>query len=184
MRAIVLALYNSSLISPILSNMNLLRSYVNVSCEIHFEDKCHTKSCKQVALYKRHRKYALEAVTKNNSILVLEDDFVPLENLRIDLPNITYFVKHSPCEFDYINLGGVGSNFYKNSNVTLHKRWTWHSQAVIYSACNKLHTIFYPEYKGHFDWLLHYSKAFMTRPLIVQSNLHHKRLELGKKFSG
>ena len=85
----------------------------------------------------------------NKSILVLEDDFEPLPQLKTAWSEILNFSKVE--RFDYLNLGGVGAGQFETSKKIVHKHWMWHTQAVIYSRYNRIKEKINFNFTGHFD---------------------------------
>jgi len=173
MEAFVLVLYNTNL-SLTVDAANRLHEYTNVA--VHFEFAERRECCKKTDLFKRHQHYMKLASDTNKSILVLEDDFDPLPEVKNVWSQIVDFAERG--YFDYLNLGGVGANQFQKSNKLIHRHWMWHTQAVIYSRRNRIHDRINVSSTDHFDWELRKTNAFMTKPLILQRNTHHRNLEL------
>jgi hypothetical protein len=173
MDAFVMVLYNTNL-SLTVDAANRLHEYTNVTVHFDFAEK--SVCCKKTALFRRHQHYMTLASDTNKSILVLEDDFDPLPEVKNVWSQIVDFAEHG--DFDYLNLGGVGANQFQKSKELIHKHWMWHAQAVIYSRRNRIRDKVISNFTGHFDWELRKTDAFMTKPLILQRNTHHRNLEL------
>lgn len=178
MDAFVLVLYNRDL-SHTVDATKRLHEYTNVTVKYDFADACpvRNQTCKRTDLFRRHQTYMDMAVLQKQPILVLEDDFDPLPRLRRDWPVVLKFAEATPCRYDYLNLGGVGAAQFEGSSQLIHRHWMWHTQAVVYSHCNRIRDKVSLNFKGHFDWELRKTDAFMTPPLIVQSNSRHRHLE-------
>ena len=173
MEAFVLVMYHTNLSSTIHAT-NRLHNYTNVKVKFDFAEK--SLCCKKTQLFQRHQHYMKLASDTNKSIMVLEDDFDPLPKLKHVWQKIVHFSERG--EFDYLNLGGVGSGQFRNSNQIVHRHWMWHTQAIIYSRQNRIREKVKLNFDGHFDWELRKTDAFMTEPLILQKNKRYRNLEL------
>lgn len=173
MDAFVLVLYSANL-SSTTRFASLLHEYTNVSVSFAFDEA--RPSAKKTQLFSRHQHYMKLASDTNRSIMVLEDDFEPLPRLKQVWPKVLEFSERG--DFDYINLGGVGSGQFEGSKQIFHKHWMWHTHAVIYSRKNRIREKVLLNFTGHFDWELRKTDAYMTEPLILQTNPRTRRQEL------
>ena len=174
MEAFVLVMYNTNL-SLTVNAANRFHEYTN-DVKLYFDFSTPRVCCKQSHLFQRHQHFMKLAADTDKSIMVLEDDFDPLPELKNAWPQIVEFAQHG--RFDYLNLGGVGANQFNNSDQLIHRHWMWHTQAVIYSRRNRIRDKIDLNFTGHFDWELRKTNAFMTKPLILQRNTHNRNLEL------